>query len=184
MNLTFLCPNCEQPAREEIALGQGEYACPHCQQAIQVPANAWKDGKLQRCLICPSDDLFVRKDFPQALGVGIVVVGFVASSIPWAYGYPFWTYVILFATAGLDVLLYAIMPNSLMCYRCGAQYRSVPDLETYEAFDLTTHERHRQSKIRLAEARADQARRAGHSPEGTLAPGAASGEQLVEGPKA
>ncbi len=33
------------------------------------------------------------------------------------------TFAILFATALIDVVLYLIVPDALMCYRCGAMYR-------------------------------------------------------------
>jgi len=154
MNVTFACPQCEQAARQEIQPGDREYVCPHCRQAILIPPGALAGGTVRRCVACPSADLFVRKDFPQQLGVGIVVAGFIASSIPWAYGYPLWTYAILFATALLDVLLYLFVPNCLMCYRCGAQYRGAAEIDAHGAFDLETHERHRQHTIRLGEARA------------------------------
>jgi len=98
----------------------------------------------------------MRKDFPQRLGVAIVTIGFVLSSITWGMGYPLSTYAILFATALIDVILYIVMPNVLMCYRCGAQYRGLDTSEdnSYETFQLETHERYRQQKIRLAEHQA------------------------------
>jgi len=106
---------------------------------------------LSRCLLCPSTDLFIRKDFSQSLGVAIVIVGIVLSSAFWAYRMPFWTYSVLFATALIDVVLYFTVGNVLQCYRCQAQYRGVPGLENHSGFDLETHEKHRQQKIRLAQ---------------------------------
>jgi hypothetical protein len=93
----------------------------------------------------------MRKDFSQSLGVAIVVCGAVVSSIFWAYRMPFWTYGVLFATALIDVVLYVTVSNVLQCYRCQAQYRGVPGLENHGGFDLETHEKHRQQRIRLAE---------------------------------
>jgi hypothetical protein len=104
-------------------------------------------------LVCPSVDLFVRKDFPQRLGVALVVVGIVASSIAWGFGRPLETFAILFATALADVVLYLVVPDALMCYRCGAEYRSVPGQERHGAFNLETHERHRQQVARMAHGR-------------------------------
>jgi hypothetical protein len=121
--------------------------------SIAIPAAAIAGGQLERCLICPSRDIYLRKDFPQRLGVLIVVLGFVASSITWAYSRPIWTFAILFATALVDVVLYLVMPSALVCYHCGAQYRGLPGSDRYGGFDLETHERHRQQKIRAAELR-------------------------------
>jgi hypothetical protein len=93
--------------------------------------------------------LFVRKDFSQRLGVAIVVAGFLISSVFWYYRMPLWTYGVLFATALIDVVLYLTVGNVLQCYRCHAQYRGLPGLEHHQPFNLETHEKHRQQRIRL-----------------------------------
>jgi hypothetical protein len=172
MNITFACPRCERPARVELEPAAREFACPHCEATVNIPSEALVDCRLQRCLVCPSRDVYLRKDFPQRLGVLIVVLGFAASCVTWAYSRPIWTYAILFATALIDVALYVLMPNAVMCYHCGAQYRGLPNSERYEGFDLATHERYRQQKIRLAEyqetARTDPR---GAPVQGTVEPG-------------
>jgi hypothetical protein len=80
-----------------------------------------------------------------------VVAGVVVSSAFWAYHMPYWTYGVLFTTALLDVVLYLLVGNVLQCYRCHAQYREVPGLELHGGFDLETHEKYRQQRLRLAE---------------------------------
>src|SRR6185369_4922364 len=94
--------------------------------------------------------LFVRKDFPQRVGVAVVVVGIVASCVAWAYMAVIATFAILFATALIDVVLYLVVPDALMCYRCGAQYRGFGGLSAHGAFNLETHERYRQQASRMA----------------------------------
>jgi hypothetical protein len=84
--------------------------------------------------------------------VAIVAAGIVLSSVFWFYRLPFWTYGVLFATALIDVVLYLTVGNVLQCYRCQTQYRDVPGLENHGSFDLETHEKHRQQKIRLAQS--------------------------------
>ena len=149
MNLTFSCPRCDQPNRVELSDGVDHIDCQHCQAHVAMPAGAFVDGSVNRCLVCPSTDLFVRKDFPQRLGVLIVVVGIIGSSIAWGLGYPILTFGVLFATALVDVVLYALVPDALMCYRCSAMYRGSARLEDHRAFDLETHERYRQQAARL-----------------------------------
>ena len=107
------------------------------------------DNRVQRCLVCPSSDLYVRKDFPQRVGVALVGVGIVGSSIAWYHGDLLWTFGILFATALLDVLLYALVGDALMCYRCHAQYRGCEGMEVHGQFDLETHEKYRQLAARM-----------------------------------
>ena len=48
-----------------------------------------------------------------------------------------------------DLALYALVGNALMCYRCGAQYRNVDEIEQHGAFELETHERYRQMAARM-----------------------------------
>lgn len=151
MHVTYHCANCQQAARAEFSADTALVRCPHCSHALQAPPGAMAEGTLRRCLVCPSTDLFLRKDFPQRLGVTIVVLGFIASSIAWAYYYQYLTFGILFLVALIDVVLYLFVPDALMCYRCGAMYRGVPGLDLHARFDLTVHEKHRQQQARLAQ---------------------------------
>ncbi len=101
-------------------------------------------GSMSRCLVCPCEDLFIRKMFPQRLGITIVVIGFAISFVTWGYHYVLTTFAVLFSVALIDLLLYLLLGNLLECYRCQAQYREVPGLENFQAFDLETFERHQQ----------------------------------------
>jgi DNA-directed RNA polymerase subunit RPC12/RpoP len=153
MHVEFSCSQCERPSGAEIAPDASNFRCAHCGVQTLVPAGVLDSERLHRCLMCPSTDLFVRKDFPQRLGVAIVALGILGSCVAWAYHELILTFVVLFATALVDVVLYILVPNALMCYRCGAQYRGAPGLESHSSFNLETHERHRQQKARLAEHR-------------------------------
>ena len=152
MNVTFRCPHCDQIGRVEFRRdGDARSRARTARRSGPCRTARWRSDKLWQCLICPSTELFVRKDFSQSLGVAIVVIGFVVSSVFWYYRMPLWTYGVLFATALIDVVLYLTVGNLLQCYRCQAQYRGVPGLENHGGFDLETHEKHRQQRIRLAE---------------------------------
>lgn len=150
MNVTYSCPQCESTACREVK-ANAALECPHCGHVVQISGDAMLGDQLQRCLVCPSKDLFVRKNFPQRLGVMIVVLGFAISCVTWYYRMVYATFGVLFATAAIDVVLYLLVGNVLECYRCQAQYRDVDGLDNYESFDLETHERHRQQKIRLSQ---------------------------------
>ena len=149
MNVTYNCPACQRTTRSQITAGSDQFACPHCQQQIKIPHDAIDGRQIDRCLVCPSTELYARTDFPQRLGVGLVVAGFVGSSIAWANYQVLWTFAILFGTALIDLLLYIVMGESLTCYRCHAQYRGFDDVERHGGFDLETHERYRQLAARL-----------------------------------
>lgn len=151
MQLRYLCPRCEQPATVAVSPDDSTIECPHCHAQMTPPADAWQAGGLQRCLACPSTDLFVRKAFPQRLGLAIVVLGFAVSCITWFYYWTTLTFVVLFATALADFVLYLVVGDSLVCYRCHAEYRQLPQSGGHEAFNLETHERYRQQGARLAQ---------------------------------
>jgi hypothetical protein len=150
MNVVFRCPHCHELSHADCGPEMAEIACSHCRQTWPT-AGAVQNGELLRCLVCPSTELYIRKDFSQSLGIAIVAAGIILSSIFWAYHRPYWTYAVLFATALIDVVLYFVVGNLLQCYRCQAQYRRISGLENHAGFNLETHEKHRQQKIRLAE---------------------------------
>jgi hypothetical protein len=61
----------------------------------------------------------------------------------------YWTFAILFATALADLLLYFVVGEALMCYRCDALYRGVEEMDSHGPFDLETHEKYRQLAARM-----------------------------------
>lgn len=153
MDVTFSCSKCNHSVTCSFDRASQAIACPQCRLEYRIPADAFAGDKLHRCLVCPSHDLFIRKDFPQRLGVGVVVAGFVASSIAW-YNYQIiLTFAILFATALIDVVLYVFVGGVLVCYRCNAHYRGIEGSDEHGAFELETHERYRQQAARLSEQR-------------------------------
>jgi hypothetical protein len=164
MRITYACPSCEATVALDDAESLAILSCPRCGGTVEVPADAvaWTGpggepaapgtgmARLRRCMVCPGVELFSRKDFPQRLGVGIVVVGLAASCVTWAWRLLVPTFAILFGTALVDVVLYFVMPECLTCYRCGARYRGAEG--AFGGFDLETHEKHRQRRIRLGKA--------------------------------
>lgn len=131
-----------------------EIACPNCSSIFVVPRGAVTNDRIERCVVCPSEELYVRKDFPQRLGVAIVIVGILLSTIAWYQRQIYLTYGIFFATAAIDFLLWLVMGNLLQCYRCQAQYRGAAEVDRHGGFDLETHEKHRQQVARLSQAQA------------------------------
>lgn len=152
MNVTFNCPQCHRTTRVQIASDSHSIGCTNCQQTIHIPEDAITERQIHRCLVCPSTELFARKDFPQRLGVALVIIGFVGSSIAWFNYQVLLSFGILFVTALIDLVLYIVMGESLTCYRCHAQYRGFDDIERHGGFDLETHERYRQMAARMKAA--------------------------------
>jgi hypothetical protein len=152
IHLAYCCPHCDHPIHTTIDATTRQLECPACGHSSAVPEGAVSDERVHRCVVCPSTDLYVRKNFSQRAGVTLVAIGMIVSSIFWYYHQIYWTYGSLFAMALLDVVLYFSVGNLLQCYRCQAQYRGVAGLEEQAPFNLETHERHRQQTARLADA--------------------------------
>lgn len=169
MRITYACPACHATVTHAGVEADNALACTACHAVLQLPGDAIVrnpgDGglRLRRCLVCPSTELFRRKDFPQRVGVGIVVIGLAASCVAWGMRELVATFAILFSTALLDVVLYFLMPECLTCYRCGARYGGDGVADSFGGFDLETHEKHRQMAAR---ARSLAAGKAGAPPAG------------------
>jgi hypothetical protein len=144
VNIRFDCPVCEGPARVEVS-GPAEWHCPRCDHVLALPA---PDPALPACVVCGNTELYKKKDFPHGLGLGVLVLAFVASTVTY-YFYAQWlTWAILIGSAAFDGLLYLWVKDVLVCYRCHAHYRGTEAAPGHKPFELTTHERYRQEKIR------------------------------------
>jgi len=166
MEVIFRCPSCEKTGRSPLDEETTDIPCVSCGQVCQVPGEAVGEQGVSRCVICRGHDLFVRKDFPQRLGVAIVVIGSIASCYAWYRHQLFLTFGILFITAAIDVLLYLLVRDAIVCYRCGAHYRGFDDAEAHTEFNLEVHERYRQEAARQ-EANANSG---GVDPDQNLSP--------------
>ena len=80
MNIVCACPACQMGIYQTSVENASSIICPACGQSVAVPQGAIQvseknaQPRLNRCLVCPSTELFVRKNFPQRLGIAIVVI--------------------------------------------------------------------------------------------------------------
>lgn len=82
-----------------------------------------------RCAACGGEELYVQKDFNQKAGLAIVVLGaLLAPFTPY--------YASLFAAAAVDAVLFAVLPEITVCYRCHAHYRGFLRNPRHEKYDL------------------------------------------------
>lgn len=102
---------------------------------------------LSACPKCGCTDLFVRKDFPQKLGLAIVVVAAVTflalASRP---RYFYLGALVLVAAVVIDAAIYLFVGKVTVCYRCRAEFRNVPVNPEHEGFDLAIAEKYRAPK--------------------------------------
>jgi hypothetical protein len=161
MELTYECSRCESNQRVDHVEAATNLTCAACGATRPVAAGSIQGGGLHACAYCSTAELYTQKDFPQGLGLAIVFVGFAISSVFWYYDMYFWTYGILLASALLDLALFYLVPDVIICYRCLGQHRgpgSNPGAR-FRYFDLAVGERYRQERLRVEEVRARDAPR-------------------------
>jgi hypothetical protein len=125
--IAFPCPAC----REEVSAGaEGQGQCERCGRSTVLPltASLREGGPVDRCPACDGVQLYVQRDFNQKAGLAIVGLGALLA--------PFTRYFSLLAAAVLDALLYALLPEITVCYRCASHFRGFPRNPRHAAFDL------------------------------------------------
>ena len=155
MELTYSCSGCGAVGYVSHLETAREAVCRQCGSARPLRTEAIGPSGLEACPSCATADLYIQKDFPQGLGLFIVIVGFAISTVFWYYEMPIPAYAILLASALLDMALYYKVPNVTICYRCLCQIRgagSNPE-GRFPPFDLAIGERYRQERIRAQQLR-------------------------------
>jgi hypothetical protein len=150
VNVSFACPSCERPDRLELNRDH-DWQCAGCDDRLRVPAPA---ADLERCVICGTGEIYKKKDFPHWLGMAILVGACAVSVITYWLYEPFWTWVILIGSATFDGILYLLVGDALVCYRCNAHYRGFQAKDTHQPFEITIGERYRQERLRRAQLKA------------------------------
>ena len=127
----FLCLACEKRLGRES--GERAHPCDHCgaPSAIVAPEPGAVIG---RCAACDHEELYFQKDFNRTTGIALVVVGSIF--VPWTYGLS------LLGVTILDYVVWRLVKDVIVCYRCQAVHRGYPANPALKPFDLATHDRH------------------------------------------
>jgi hypothetical protein len=149
------CPECNNTLEAPDFARATSADCP-CGWHSSISPEAIAEGKLIRCPICGTEEMYVQKDFPERVGVLVVVAAVVLATIAWAYYSPLWTFGILFLFGVADWIFFRTRPEVTICYRCLSQFRGVRENEAHRAFDLGVNERFRQERMRKKELRQTQ----------------------------
>lgn len=127
----FLCERCE--ARLARASGEPARPCDFCGAPTDVTAPG-AGALIERCAACGHDQLYFQKDFNRATGIALVVLGSIF--VPWTYGLS------LLAVTVLDYVVWRLVKDVIVCYRCQAVHRGYPPNPSIRPFDLVVHDRH------------------------------------------
>ena len=130
-SVNFLCTQCEQRLSREP--GEPQRVCEHCAAAVAVIAPA-ENATIARCAACGHDQLYFQKDFNRTTGIALVAIG--AVFVPWTWGLS------LLAVTILDYVVWRLVKDVIVCYRCQAVHRGYPPNPALRPFDLVIHDRH------------------------------------------
>ena len=132
--IAFACPTCGAEATAGL---DGHGRCAACGAATEFALSpSLRDQRVvDRCPACQGEQLYVQRDFNQRAGLAIVIVG--ALLAPFT---PF--YSSLFVAATIDAVLYLLLPEIAICYRCQAHFRGFLRNPRHEAFDLHVAEQY------------------------------------------
>jgi transcription elongation factor Elf1 len=132
--IAFACPRC---GKEAVAGLDGRGRCRSCAEETLLPLSPdlRESGVVESCPACGSSLLYVQRDFNQKAGLAIVAIG--AALAPFT---PF--YSSLMVAALVDALLYALLPEITVCYRCHAHFRGFARNPRHQSFDLHVAEQY------------------------------------------
>jgi hypothetical protein len=145
VNVCFNCPSCQEPVRIDAPFPAG-WRCPRCEHLRPIDGDA--DPTVAGCAFCGNRELYKKKDFPHGLGLAILTLACLASTVAYLYYQQWWTWGILIGSALFDGLLYMWVKDVVVCYRCDAHYRATAPNPEHKPFELTTYERYRQEQMR------------------------------------
>jgi hypothetical protein len=159
VNVTLDCPCCERPAAVPVERA-GDWLCPACDHRLHLNA---AEPTLPVCIVCGNHELYKKKDFPHWLGMTILVSAVVLSTVTY-YGYEkWWSWSFLIGSAIIDGVMYLMVGDVLVCYRCESQYRGFTTTHAHHPFEITIGERYRQERIRKEQMKANSAGKASPS---------------------
>ena len=143
MIIRFLCPHCRREL-EFDDLSHHESPCPLCGQAIQLRiSEAMRQrNQVDQCAVCDCPQVYVQKDFNRTLGVSIFIGGAILSLVLYGFNHVWAAFGVLLGCALADGLLYKVLPDVTICYKCHSQYRQVATNPTNQAFELGLAEKY------------------------------------------
>jgi hypothetical protein len=109
---------------------------------IQPPADLAAGGRLSACALCGGREFFNRKDFPQRLGLALVILFGLAATVSYYHREVLATFATLASLVVIDALIYLFVGRVTVCYKCRAEYRGLAGRPDHGGFDLATSEKY------------------------------------------
>jgi hypothetical protein len=125
--IAYRCPDCGEEASSGLD-GRGRCRAGH-ESALSLSPSLRDERRVDACPACDGRQLYVQRDFNQRAGLAIVVAGgLLAPFTPY--------YASLWIAAAIDAVLYLLLPEITICYRCQAHFRGFLRNPAHQPFDL------------------------------------------------
>ncbi len=102
-----------------------------------------EQGRLHRCPLCGCREIFKRYDFPQRLGLMLVIATAAGAVILLILWQVIWAMLLLLAAVVVDRIIYVFTGQCLVCYRCRSEFRDLVIDDSHEPWDLAIGEKYR-----------------------------------------
>src|SRR5438477_4018655 len=139
IELRYRCASCGVRRNKKIGHGAHTDRCPGCGHEALIDAMS---EPLTRCTVCGGTEFFVRKDFPQKLGLSLVIAFGLIASVFYYYERVIATFATLAILVAIDAIIYFFVGKVMVCYKCRAEYRGAAYNSRLEGFDLATSEKY------------------------------------------
>lgn len=141
MELQWRCLRClavneSRPATPDEAAGP--LACAKCGESTPARPEAFRPrGEAARIAACPAcgcPDLYRQRDFNRKLGFAIVLLGGILA--PWT------RYTSILGCLLIDVIIYRLTRDVVLCYHCHAAMRGFPGESEIGEYDLNVSDKY------------------------------------------
>ena len=138
LEITGTCPACRRTVEWKVGGRGAPILCPACgaETLLTLGDSFFERGALDRCALCAERHLYRQKDFNQTTGCVILGVGAAGGLILAGLYGALWLWAVLLVAAALDAVLYRLVPEVVICYRCKAHVRGLADAGSVPPFDL------------------------------------------------
>ncbi|RJQ08468.1 MAG: hypothetical protein C4558_08055 [Dehalococcoidia bacterium] len=133
---------CAQDPQTGPGPGDG-IECPRChvRHPLHLSQAILREHRVDACPLCRCREFFVRKDFPQRIGLVVVAAAAIVSVATFKSN--IWlSWGVLAAAVVVDLALYVLVGTVTVCYACRAEYRHVAANPEHEGFDLARSEKY------------------------------------------
>jgi hypothetical protein len=142
MQILAICPGCNAglpvPA-VDAADAVLAIRCGRCGRdlALAISDELRADRTVDICPVCRGAAFYLRKDFDPKIGLTVVAIGGLTSAGFYWFGRDLVAYGILAAAVIGDLVVYGLLKDVTVCYRCHSEFRGAYR-RTATAFDLHT----------------------------------------------